>query len=430
MTARSKTNHAPVSKTVVIKLGTSSILSEDTLEPKIRILASLAETVSLLRLRGHRVVIVSSGAIGVGRVKMGIKERPKNLGERQALAALGQLRLMTLWDSFFGALGINIAQVLLTRADIADSPRYHNARTTLETLLSGDFKAVPIVNENDTVSVFEMRFGDNDSLSAITAGIIDADYLFLCTDVDGLYTDNPRSHPDAYRLHVVPDMDMARKAASVKSLGSNFGTGGMQTKLIAAELATAAGVTTVILNGEHPENIARIVESDLASQPGVEQMQLNDPPHTLFLPSKIRMPARKWRILHAMHPCGSLWIDQGAYERLSRKESGGRLLPAGVLAVDGTWERLQAVRLLVRDVQEDGNYIDKEVGRALVNYTSVDCERIKGLQRYVYMCHLHIQFPDRRCVRCSRLDIYLRSGGALGTGTLVATLYRQINYPR
>ena len=337
---------------------------------------------------------------------------------------------MTLWDSFFGALGINIAQVLLTRADIADSPRYHNARTTLETLLSGDFKAVPIVNENDTVSVFEMRFGDNDSLSAITAGIIDADYLFLCTDVDGLYTDNPRSHPDAYRLHVVPDMDMARKAASVKSLGSNFGTGGMQTKLIAAELATAAGVTTVILNGEHPENIARIVESDLASQPGVEQMQLNDPPHTLFLPSKIRMPARKWRILHAMHPCGSLWIDQGAYERLSRRESGGRLLPAGVLAVDGTWERLQAVRLLVRDVQEDGNYIDKEVGRALVNYTSVDCERIKGLQRYVYMCHLHIQFPNRRCVRCSRLDIYLRSGGALGTGTLVATLYRQINYPR
>lgn len=162
-------------KTVVIKLGTSSILSDVSLEPKIRIMASIVETVSQLRLRGHRVVLVCSGAIGVGRVRMGIKERPQELSVRQALAALGQLRLMTLWENLFGMLGIHIAQVLLTRADLADSPRYVNARATLETLLSDKFNAVPIVNENDTVSVFEMRFGDNDSLSAITAGIIDAD---------------------------------------------------------------------------------------------------------------------------------------------------------------------------------------------------------------------------------------------------------------
>lgn len=361
-------------KTVVIKLGTSSILSETSLEPKIRIMSAIVETVSQLRKQGHRVVLVCSGAIGVGRVRMGMSERPQLLGERQALAALGQLRLMTLWDNLFGMLGLHIAQVLLTRADLADSPRYVNARTTLETLLSDKFDAVPIVNENDTVSVFEMRFGDNDSLSAITAGIIDADYLFLCTDVDGLYTDNPRTNPNARRLNVVRDMNEARQATCVQSMGSSFGTGGMQTKLVAAELAMAAGVATVILNGAHPENIARIVEQDIFMHAS-DNTQLDDPPCTLFLPNTERLPAQKWRILHAMHPCGSLIIDEGAYNRISRKESGGRLLPVGVLHVEGNWDRLQAVRL---KVQRSNEVV--EVGRALANYTSMECERIKGLQ--------------------------------------------------
>ena len=373
-------------KTVVIKLGTSSILDTDSFQPKVKIMASIVESVAALRRDGHRVVLVCSGAIGIGRVRMNYNGKPKALGERQALASLGQLRLMTLWDNLFGVLGLDIAQILLTRADIADSPRYYNARTTLETLLSPQFNAIPIVNENDTVSVFEMRFGDNDSLSAITAGIINADYLFLCTDVDGLYTDNPRSNPNARRLHVVRNISDARRDASVKSLCTSFGTGGMQTKLVAAELATAAGVTTIILNGESPENIARIVKHDLVSRldnTEEETPALNDPPHTLFLPMPQRLSANKWRILHGMHPCGILYIDSGAYERISRKESGGRLLPAGVVAVEGTWERLQAVRLVVRRVRE--NTVESvEVGRALANYTSIECERIKGLQRCVY----------------------------------------------
>lgn len=369
-------------KTVVIKLGTSSILSETTLQPKVRIMASIVEAVSSLRAAGHRVLLVCSGAIGVGRVRMGLQERPKNLGERQALAALGQLRLMSQWDSLFGVIGINVAQVLVTRADLADSNRYHNARTTLDTLVSDTFDAVPIVNENDTVSVYEMRFGDNDSLSAIIAGLVDADYLFLCTDVDGLYTDNPRSSPHARRLQVVHSVDEARREASVQTLGSSFGTGGMQTKLIAAELATAAGVTTVILNGAYPENMARIVQQDLPKAIARGEMPAcDDPPHTLFLPAPTRLPARKWRILHAMHPVGALIIDEGAYERVRSKDSGGRLLPAGVVGVAGNWERLQAVRLLVRRCDaESGAWNDAEVGRALANYTSVECERIKGLQ--------------------------------------------------
>ena len=359
------------SKTIVIKLGTSSIISEETQLPKIAILSSLVETCHKLRSMGHKVVIVCSGAIGMGRIRMHINEKPKSLGERQALAALGQLRLIALWDSLFGTVGIDVAQVLLTRNDIADRPRYNNARTTLNTLISPPFNAIPIVNENDTVSVSELRFGDNDTLSAITAGLVDADFLFLCTDVDGLYTGNPRTDPNARRLGVVEDVAAARKAVSVATMGSSFGTGGMQTKLIAAELATAAGVATVIINGEHPENMLKVVAkgiptptvergvkmdslassvSSLASEEKetIGYPPLDGPAHTIFLPGANPLSSRKWSILHALHPAGALIIDEGAFNRIARTDSGGRLLPAGVVGVEGNWERMQAIRLVVR----------------------------------------------------------------------------------
>lgn len=304
------------------------------------------------------------------------RKKPKSVGERQALAALGQLRLIALWDYLFGTVGIDVAQVLLTRNDIADRPRYNNARTTLNTLLSPPFNAIPIVNENDTVSVSELRFGDNDTLSAITAGLVDADYLFLCTDVDGLYTGNPRSDPNARRLGVVEDVAAASKAVSVATMGSSFGTGGMQTKLIAAELATAAGVATVILNGEHPENMLKVVAKGIpapatssAGEAGGFRMDslassvsslaseekeligyppLDGPAHTIFLPKRDPLSSRKWSILHALHPAGALIIDEGAFNRIARQDSGGRLLPAGVVGVEGNWERMQAIRLVVR----------------------------------------------------------------------------------
>jgi glutamate 5-kinase len=244
----------------------------------------------------------------------------------------------------------------------------------LQTLLSPRFNAIPIVNENDTVSVSELRFGDNDTLSAITAGLIDADYLFLLTDVDGLYTGNPRSDPTARRLGVVENVTKVRRLVDVTSAGSNFGTGGMMTKLIAAELATAAGVSTVIINGTVPENIVKVVEKDVQSSvkeaaeskaaSGLESSvssldweeeghtigfpSLEDPPHTLFLPLLNPLKPGKWSILHALHPAGTIIIDQGAFERIARPESGGRLLPAGVIGVDGTWERMQAIRVVAR----------------------------------------------------------------------------------
>ncbi|SJX60250.1 probable PRO1-glutamate 5-kinase [Sporisorium reilianum f. sp. reilianum] len=374
-TIPTSSSSSSTSKTIVIKLGTSSIISEETQLPKIAILSSLVETCHKLRSLGHKVVIVCSGAIGMGRIRMHINEKPKSLGERQALAALGQLRLIALWDSLFGTVGIDVAQVLLTRNDIADRPRYNNARTTINTLISPPFNAIPIVNENDTVSVSELRFGDNDTLSAITAGLVDADFLFLCTDVDGLYTGNPRSDPNARRLGVVDDVAAARKAVSVATMGSSFGTGGMQTKLIAAELATAAGVATVIINGEHPENMIRVVAkgilssssgsmeaaplrmdslassvSSLASEDKelIGYPPLDSPAHTIFLPKPNPLSSRKWSILHALHPAGALIIDEGAFNRIARTDSGGRLLPAGVVGVEGNWERMQAIRLVVR----------------------------------------------------------------------------------
>lgn len=229
------------------------------------------------------------------------------------------------------------------------------------------------MNENDTVSVSELRFGDNDTLSAITAGLIDADYLFLLTDVDGLYTGNPRTDPSARRLGMVENVAKVRRLVDVSSLGSSFGTGGMMTKLIAAELATAAGVATVIINGTTPENIVKVVEvglqdhkkssdangrmtleSSISSLDLEEEKNtigwpaLNDPPHTIFLPLLNPLKPGKWSILHALHPAGTIIIDQGALERILRPESGGRLLPAGVIGVEGTWERMQAVRVVAR----------------------------------------------------------------------------------
>ncbi|PWN21394.1 glutamate 5-kinase [Microstroma glucosiphilum] len=384
--------------TVVLKLGTSSVLNLDTLTPRLSLLSSIVETCHALRLAGHRVVIVCSGAIGIGRMRMNVRAKPDTLGERQALAALGQLRLMALWDNLFNQVGISVAQVLLTRNDIADRPRYLNAKTTLHTLLH-TYQSIPIVNENDTVSVSELRFGDNDTLSAITAGLVDADYLFLCTDVDGLYTGNPRSNPNARRLGVVRSVQEARKAVSVDTPGSSFGTGGMQTKLIAAELATAAGVATVIISSDHPPDMLSVVArgipptskhtsaapqrtksnepaADLASSISsltseesslIGYPPLANPAHTLFLPQSTPLPSRKWSVLHALHPTGAIIIDEGAYKRISKQESGGRLLPAGVVETRGHWERMQAVRLMVRrkaaDVEDTKSSADAAEGK-------------------------------------------------------------------
>jgi glutamate 5-kinase len=205
------------SMTIVIKLGTSSIVAaKPPYPPRLQLLSSVVEAVVKLRALGHKVVLVSSGAIGVGLRHMGLKDRGKGLSRKQALAAIGQGQLIALWDNLFAQLDQPIAQILLTRADISDRTRYLNAQNTFSELLN--MGVVPIVNENDTVSVSEIKFGDNDTLSAISSNIVHADYLFLLTDVDCMYTDNPRVNPDAKAVRVVKDIAEVRKEG--ESLGS------------------------------------------------------------------------------------------------------------------------------------------------------------------------------------------------------------------
>lgn len=296
---------------------------------------------------------------------------------------------MSLWDQLFGNLQQPIAQVLLTRNDIADRTQYQNAQNTFIELLS--MGVIPIVNENDTLAVTEIKFGDNDTLSAITAGMVQADYLFLMTDVDCLYDKNPRNNPDAKAISVVEDI--AELAADVSSAGSSLGTGGMSTKIVAARLATSAGVTTVITKSSKPGNISAIIahaekerkarisnrnsvanfhdEGVPLSQPAVSELnnpshdlsastaslqgaELSNPPsppteeevplHTRFLPISNPIRDRYFWILHGLAPHGTIYIDQGAWAALSDKAG---LLPVGIVDVDGHFAQQEAVRVVV-----------------------------------------------------------------------------------
>ncbi|KAJ4363035.1 Glutamate 5-kinase [Neocucurbitaria cava] len=381
----------PGQLTVVIKLGTSSIVDEKTHQPLLSILSLIVETACNLHAAGHRVVIVSSGAIGVGLRRMNLPRRPKHLPKVQALAAIGQCRLMSLWDQLFGNLQQPIAQVLLTRNDIADRTQYQNAQNTFIELLS--MGVIPIVNENDTLAVTEIKFGDNDTLSAITAGMVQADYLFLMTDVDCLYDKNPRSNPDAKAISVVEDI--AELAADVSSAGSALGTGGMSTKIVAARLATSAGVTTIITKSSKPGNISAIIAhaekqrkarsssrnsisnfqddgvplsqaaalnlqtanhdlsastgslqdtQQLARTPSPPQSDEPVPLHTRFLPISNPIRDRYFWILHGLAPHGTIYIDHGAWTALSDKAG---LLPVGIVDVDGHFAQQEAVRIVV-----------------------------------------------------------------------------------
>ncbi|EGY14997.1 glutamate 5-kinase [Verticillium dahliae VdLs.17] len=364
--------------TVVLKLGTSSIVDEETHQPLLSILTLIVETAIKLKKDGHRVIIVSSGAIGVGLLRMEMDHRPKHLSALQALAAIGQCRLISLWDSLFMHFRQPVAQILLTRNDIADRTRYTNAQNTMNELLG--LGVIPIVNENDTIAVSEIKFGDNDTLSAITAGMVHADMLFLMTDVD------------------------------FSGAGSSLGTGGMMTKIIAARLATSVGVTTIVTRSSNPGNILEIVRYEHAArnilqaanipnqddEEGMEEFlaastasiqldNLEKPPlHTCFLPSAEPIHDRHFWLLHTLRPNGTIYIDAGAHSALLRKAG---LLPAGVLDVEGNFAQHESVRLVVVDRLHvpsptgriwGGN--PTEVGRALVNYAAHEVGRIMGHQ--------------------------------------------------
>lgn len=381
-------------------------------------MALIVETVVKLRREGHRVIIVSSGGIAVGLRQMKLPRRPKHLSAVQAIAAIGQARLIGQWDDMFRQLQQPIAQILLTRSDIADRTQYLNAANTMNELIN--MGVVPIVNENDTLSVHEIRFGDNDTLSAITAGMVNADFLFLMTDVDCLYTDNPRVNPEAKPILVVDNI--AKLRVDVSSPGSTVGTGGMTTKLIAAELATSAGVTTIICKSSVPGNLFSIVRyiqghdsprlgpiedsleavrissagrgdtqgdlenSDTVQQQVLESLAKEDVPlFTRFLPKRHPIRDREFWILHGLTAHGKLFVDRGAYRAITRSNKAG-LLPVGILKVEGNFHTSECVEVYsVKRKEGARDEIDEAeepllIGRALVNYSSLEIERIKGEQ--------------------------------------------------
>ena len=377
--------------TIVIKLGSSSLVDEKTKEPKLSIMSKIVETVIKLRREfNHKIVIVSSGGIAVGLKTLNMKSRPKKMALVQAIAAVGQGRLIGRWDSLFQEFDQRIAQILLTRNDIADWSQYRNAQNTMSELLN--MGCVPIVNENDTLSVNEIKFGDNDTLSAITASMIDADYLFLLTDVDCLYNDNPRTNPDAKPVVIVNEMsDVAQIDVSGGS-GSDVGTGGMTTKLIAAELATSSGVHTIITKSEDPSNIYKIVKH-IQKHAGSkddskykEELGITVPLHTVFKAqdNQHQVKSRDFWILHGLVTNGAIIIDEGAYNALTRKNKAG-LLPAGVIGVEGHFHESECVLLKLGYKDPKTGELDeskplKVVGRARPNYTFQELNRIKGLQ--------------------------------------------------
>jgi glutamate 5-kinase len=340
-------------KTVVIKIGTSSLTHPETGLLALSAIAALVEIISNLQRQQHRVVLVSSGAVGVGCARLGLGERPRTMALKQAVAAVGQGRLMRIYDDFFTTLQQPIAQVLLTRRDLVDRTAYLNIERTLSALL--DLGVVPIVNENDTVAVDELKFGDNDTLSALVAGLVQADWLFLLTDVDRLYSADPRQDPNAVPILKIQRMEELRQMqVQTGNPGSAWGTGGMVTKLSAAQIATDAGVRTVITHGRKPENLLRILAGE--------------PLGTWFEPLPRPVNARKRWIAHGLVPMGQLILDEGAVRAI--RDGGKSLLPAGILEVQGAFQPEEAVRLCDRQGQE--------IARGLVNYSSEELAQIRG----------------------------------------------------
>ncbi|KAI7901357.1 glutamate 5-kinase [Cokeromyces recurvatus] len=367
-------NHRPTksSLTIVLKIGTSSICNEVTHFPLLSNLSALVESVLNLRSYGHRVILVTSAAVGTGLRRLNMAEKPSKLAARQAVAAVGQGRLMALYDDLFGQFHQPVAQILLTKNDLADRSQYLNAVNCVEELL--DMGVVPIVNENDTISTQGIRFGDNDTLSAIIAGMVKADYLFLLTDVDCLYTDNPRTNPNAKPVTVCEDMLKLKEQVSVASMGSALGTGGMATKLVAAELATAAGVTTIITNGSKPNNIINIIKADRKTS---DEFTEEHPLHTRFIAKNNPMLDRKWWIQYGLHTAGVIYVDEGAATAILKPRLKSSLFAAGIVDVEGNFVAQQAVNIVLREKTKEGETKDIIIGKGLVNYPSIEINRIK-----------------------------------------------------
>lgn len=350
MTTPSPRRALAQARRLVVKVGSSLISSPGAgLDPD-RVGMLSDELAQLVRDR-REVALVSSGAIAAGVARLGLKERPRSIPEKQAAAAVGQSQLMWHYEQAFARHGIRVAQLLLTQEDISHRSRYLNARNTLMTLLG--FGVLPIVNENDTVAVDEIKVGDNDNLAALVAHLIDADLLVLLTDVDGLYTGDPARDLAARRIETVAEVNDEIKQLVWDETGG-ISIGGMSTKLQAAQKASSSGIPMVIASGREPGTLRRLLKGE--------------PVGTCFLPRGDRLTARKRWIAFAVPPQGRLDVDAGAKKALA--ERGKSLLPSGIVEIEGEFQAGEVVTLAVPN--------DKEFARGLVNYDAGEIRRIKG----------------------------------------------------
>ena len=318
-----------------------------------KVITNLAADICALMQQGTEVILVSSGAIASGLKKIGLAKRPQSVSRQQAVAAIGQCSLMMAYEKAFGRHGRKVAQILITRDDLTHRRRYLNARNTLFTLLS--WKIIPIINENDTVVVDEIKFGDNDNLSAMLTNLTESHLLVNLTDIDGLFDKDPRIHKDAGLIKVVKKVD--RKVIKFAGAIPGFlGTGGMESKIKAAHKVALAGAPTIIANGLKPDILKRIFS-------GCEE-------GTLFLPMETSLCSRKHWILFAKTPKGKILIDGGAKKAIV--DHGKSLLPSGIKEVHGRFSLGDSVSLIT----ESG----KQVAVGMVNYHSGEIKKIMGVQ--------------------------------------------------
>jgi glutamate 5-kinase len=341
------------SRRVVVKLGSNVITAKNSLN--LEVIESISKQICTLMDKGIEVILVSSGAMAAGLRKMEMKRRPEEIPKRQAISAIGQSGVMNAYEKSFTRCDKKVAQILLTAEDLNNRKRYLNARNTLNTLI--DWQVVPIINENDTIMVEEIKLGDNDNLAAMITLLMDADFLFILTDIDGLYDKDPRLHPEAELIPRVTDFKKEIEEFASEIPGT-LGTGGMLSKIQAARKVTSAGIPMIVARGDKSNILLHLFAGENYG--------------TYFVPKKEKMASRKCWIAHTLAPKGSIVIDDGAVHAV--RQNGKSLLPIGVISVQGDFEEGAAVSFKTSAGQI--------IGVGLVNYRSFDIDLIKGLKTY------------------------------------------------
>lgn len=338
-------------KRIVVKVGTSTITYANG-KRNFSQIDRLARELSDLQNQGKEMILVSSGAVAVGADRLGLPAKPSTIPGKQACAAVGQGVLMHTYEKLFADYGQIVAQVLITRTEAIDRHRYTNCRNTFMTLLQQG--VIPIVNENDVVALDELKIGDNDNMSALVAGIVDADLVIILSDIDGLYTANPATHPEATLVHTVQEITPEIEA-SAGGVGSSRGTGGMATKIQAAKAATNSGIQLVIASGTEKNAIPRILQGEEIG--------------TLFVSRENRLQFRKRWLAFGAKIQGSIVVDDGCAKAI-RKAGGCSILPAGIYQVVGDFQSGSTISV----IDKEGH----ELARGLVHYTAAELEKIKG----------------------------------------------------